>query len=154
ANRTDYIRHYLPASEMLLAAAGHSERDVRLKQIGTPLIRSDNPVVVMPTTVQHILERIRDHDSCATKRYYYKAFLYYFTDMQESLQRLYKWLRPGGLLLMVVQDTFYKEIHVATPALLCDLAEAAGLRVVGRKDWTVRQYLSQLSPHSRKAARP
>ncbi len=154
ANRTDYIRHYFPASEMLLAAAGRSEREVRLKQIGTPLIRVDDPDVAMPATVQNILERIRNHGSYASRNYYYKGFLYYFADMRETFQRFYEWLRPGGLLLMVVQDTFYKEIHVATPDLLSDLAGAAGLTVVGRKDWAVRQYLSQLSPHSRKTARP
>ena len=154
ANRTDYIRHYLPASEILLAAAGRSERQVRLEQIGTPLIRANDPCVAMPATVQDILGRIRNHGSYASEGYYYKGFLYYFADMKETLERCHEWLRPGGLLLMVVQDTFYKDIHVATPDLLCDLAEAAGLEAIGRKDWSVRQYLSQLSPHSRKTARP
>ena len=154
ANRTDYIRHYLPASEMLLAATGRSEREVRLQQIGTPLIRANDPDAAMPATVQNAIERIRNHGSYASARYYYKGFLYYFADMKETLQRLYEYLRPGGMLLMVVQDTFYKDIHAATPDLLSDLAAAAGFTAVGRKDWTVRLYLSQLSPHSRKFERP
>jgi hypothetical protein len=154
ANRTDYIRHYLPASEILLAASGRSEREVRLEQIGTPLIRTDSRSVAMPASVQNTLDRIRNHGSYASERYYYKGFLYYFVDMRKALRRLHEWLRPGGLLLMVVQDTFYKELHVATPDLLSDLAEAEGLLVAGRKDWNVRQSLSQLSPHSRKTARP
>jgi hypothetical protein len=154
ANRTDYIGHYLPASEMLLAAAGRSEREARLEQIGTPLIRVNDPTVSLPSTVQDTIDRIRHHASYASERYYYKGFLYYFSDMKQSIQRLGDWLRPGGLILMVVQDAFYKEIHVATPDLICDLAEASGLKTVGRKNWNVRQYLSQLSPHSRKTVRP
>lgn len=154
ANRTDYIRHYLPASELLLTASGRPEREVRQAQIGTPLIRDFDARLAMPATVRETLERIRTHGSYASERYYYKGFLYYFADMQQALLRMQSWLRPGGLLLMVVQDTFYKDVHVATPDLLGDLAEAAGLRRIGRKDWNVRNYLSQLSPHSRKTARP
>lgn len=154
ANRTDYIRHYLPASEMLLEAAGRSERQVRLDQIGTPLIRGGDPILALPSSVQGTISRIREHHSYASRSYYYKGFLYYFADMKLALQRIQTLLRPGGLALMVVQDTFYKEIHVATPDLLVDIAESIGLRVVGRKDWNVRNYLSQLSPHSRKTVRP
>lgn len=154
ANRTDYIRHYLPASEMLLDAAGRSERQVRLDQIGTPLIRADAPQLALPLSVQDTVARIRRHGSYASERYYYKGFLYYFADMKLALQRIHELLRPGGLALMVVQDTFYKEVHVATPDLVIDIADSVGLRAMGRKDWNVRNYLSQLSPHSRKTSRP
>jgi hypothetical protein len=150
ANRTDYIRHYLPASELLLAASGRDERLVRAQQIGTPLIRATEPDQLLPASVQEVLHRIRTHPSYASERYYYKGFLYYFTDMFDALLKMRDWLRRDGLLLMVVQDTYYKEIRVPTADMLVDIAMAVGFQSTGRRDWRVHQHLSRLSPHSRR----
>jgi hypothetical protein len=150
ANRTDYIRHYLPGSEVLLALAGKNEREVRTEQIGTPLIRDSHPHGPLIPSVIEVLERIRTHGSYASERYYHKGFLYYFADMHQALARMRVWLRKRGLLLMVVQDSYYKDIYIPTASLLVDLAESLGFRSEGRLDWPVRQYLSRLSPHSRR----
>lgn len=149
-NRTDYIRHYLPASELLIAAAGRDERALRLDQIGTPLIRRGEFYPVLPASISTLIERIRTHESYASERYYYKGFLYYFADMADVLASMRTWLRPGGLAILVVQDTYYKDIHVPVADLLTDLASLQGLALIGRKDWRVRTTLSQLSPHSRR----
>lgn len=148
ANRTDYIRHYLPASELLLSAANRDERLTRAKQIGTPLIRDTTPRHDLPRRVKRILTEIKNHRSYASERYYYKGFLYYFADMQRALTRMRRWLRKDGLLLMVVQDTYYKEVEVPTADLLTDIAVTIGFKEVARRDWRVNQRLSQLSPHT------
>jgi hypothetical protein len=151
ANRTDYIRHYLPACELLLAAAAEDERLVRLRQIGTPLIRQAEPTPLLPPSALEVLHSIRTHSSYASKRYYYKGFLYYFSDMFSAIEQMHRWLRRGGLLVMVVQDTYYKELYVPTADVLVDVAIAVGFKFHGRRDWRVRQYLSHLSPHSRRS---
>jgi hypothetical protein len=148
ANRTDYIRHYLPASELLLTAANRDERLTRAKQIGTPLIRDTMPRHDLPKRVKRLLAEIKNHKSYASERYYYKGFLYYFADMHDALVRMRRWLRKDGLLLMVVQDTYYKEVQVPTADLLTDIAVAIGFKEVARRDWSVSQRLSQLSPHT------
>jgi hypothetical protein len=152
ANRTDYLRHYQPASELLLEAAGLEERGIRIQQIGTPLIRDSVPVRDFPKSVTNILERIRTHESYASERYYYKGFLYYFSDMQSAIERMHGWLGRNGLLLMVVQDAYYKDLHVPTATLLADIARSAGFRLATRREWPVRNSLSQLSPHSRRSS--
>lgn len=149
ANRTDYIRHYLPASELLLSAASRDERQIRAQQIGTPLIRKHLPSLLLPATVWRVLEEIRTHPSYASERYYYKGFLYYFSDMHDALSKMRLWLRKGGLLFLVVQDTYYKDVYVPTADLLIEVGVGIGLKPVGRKDWKVRHHLSRLSPHSR-----
>ncbi len=149
-NRTDYIRHYLPASELLLAAAGRDERLIRAQQISTPLIRHADPYRPLPSPVLELLHRIKAHTSYASERYYHKGFLYYFTDMHDALIKMHSWLRPGGILLMVVQDTYYKDVYIPTADLLILLAAPVGLRFMGRRDWRVRRHLSSLSPHSRR----
>jgi hypothetical protein len=150
ANRTDYVRHYLPGSELLLALAGVDERLIRTQQIGTPLIRESDPHKALTPAVLKVLEGIRTHGSYASERYYYKGFLYYFSDMFDALATMRGWLKSGGLLLMVVQDSYYKDIYIPTGALLADLAESIGFVREGRHDWPVRQSLSRLSPHSRR----
>jgi len=149
ANRTDYFRHYRPATELLLAMAGRDERLLRAQQIGTPLIRDAKPERPLPTSVLDVLHSIRAHPSYASERYYYKGFLYYFADMSDALVRMHGWLRHGGLLFMVVQDSYYKEVHVPTADILIDLAIAVGFHLAGRRDWRVQQRLSHLSPYSR-----
>ena len=151
ANRTDYIRHYLPASELLLAAAGRDERLVRAQQSSTPLIRDADPERPLPASVLKVLHEIRTHPSYASENYYYKGFLYYFADMFDALAKMRSWLRHGGFLLMVIQDTYYKDIHVPTADLLVEMAAAVGFQPAGRRDWRVRQHLSRLSPHSRRS---
>ena len=149
-NRTDYVRHYLPASELLIAAAGRDERTLRLEQIGTPLIREGELNPRFPASISKLIERIRTHESYASERYYYKGFLYYFSDMADALALMRTWLCPGGLAILVVQDTYYKDIHIPVAELLTDLASLQGLIPVGQRDWRVRTTLSQLSPHSRR----
>ena len=148
ANRTDYIRHYLPASELLLSALGADERSIRAKQIGTPLIRLIEPNGTYPKSVVDVLNRIRAHPSKASASYYYKGFLYYFSDMTAALERMGRWIRKDGILMMVVQDSAYKEIHVPTTDLLIDIAASLGLRLVGRRGWRVQRRLSKLSLHT------
>jgi hypothetical protein len=150
-NRTDYFRHYLPASELLLNAAGQDERSLRLEQIGTPLIRATDQANALPENVSKLISQIRAHGSYASERYYYKGFLYYFSDMAAALDRMKEWLRPGGILVFVVQDTYYKDIPVPVADLLIDLAAARDFSLIGRQDWRVRHTLSRLSPHSRRS---
>ncbi|MDP1617234.1 hypothetical protein [Phenylobacterium sp.] len=150
ANRTDYIRHYLPASELLLNLSGKDERSVRAKQIGTPLIRDVEPNAPLPAKITAALHSIRTHSSYASERYYFKGFLYYFSDMYNAVEHMRKLLKPGGLLFMVVQDTYYKDVYVPTADLLGEIAINVGMQAVCRRDWRVNQHLSRLSPHSRR----
>lgn len=150
-NRTDYIRHYLPASEFLLQGDQRAERHLREVQIGTPLIRSNLPSTPLPPSVEALLERVRSHRSYASERYYAKGFRYYFADMTRTLHQFSRWLAPKGILILVVQDTYYKEVLVPVADLLTDVAASAGLEPLARQKFKVRHPLSRLSPHSRAA---
>jgi hypothetical protein len=150
-NRTDYIRHYLPAAEFLLDGDQGAERHLREVQIGTPLIRSDLPSTHLPSSVEALIERVRSHRSYASERYYAKGFRYYFDDMMRTLAQFSRWLAPKGILILVVQDTYYKEVLVPVADLLIDIAASAGLEPMARQNFKVRHPLSRLSPHSRAA---
>lgn len=148
-NRTDYIRHYLPAAELLLGGNQEAERRLREIQIGTPLIRPEHVGMELPRSVETLIERVRTHRSYASERYYAKGFRYYFEDMSRVLAGFSGWLAPNGIAMLVVQDTYYKEILVSVADLLGDIARVHGLNVVGVERFKVRNALSRLSPHSR-----
>jgi hypothetical protein len=149
-NRTDYIRHYLPAVEVLIAEDAHEERRLRENQIGTPLIRQRPVSDRLPQSVQDIIEAVRSHHSYASERYYAKGFAYYFTDLQNALRQFREWLRVGGSLILVVQDAHYKEMRIPVADLVTDLTLAVGgFALASRKDFLVPQTLARLSPHSR-----
>ena len=151
-NRTDYIRHYLPAAELLLGADDDAERTLREAQIGTPLIRNVLPTASVPASVEALIDLVRSHGSYASERYYAKGFQYYFSDMSVTFARMMKWLKPGGLAIVVVQDTYYKEIRVPVADLLTDVAGAQGLKLEAKKDFPVSQTLSRLSATARASA--
>lgn len=148
-NRTDYIRHYLPAAELLLGGNQEAERRLREVQIGTPLIRPEHSGMDLPRSVETLIERVRTHHSYASERYYAKGFRYYFEDISRVLARFAGWLAPNGIVMLVVQDTYYKEILVSVADLLGDIAQVHGLNLVGVERFKVRNAMSRLSPQSR-----
>lgn len=148
-NRTDYIRHYLPAAEMLLDFNEDAERHLRETQIGTPLIRKDGDLVALPKSVDDLIERIRTHPSYASERYYSKGFRYYFEDMARALRNFSDWLVSGGSAMLVVQDAYYKDVLVRTAELLSHVAEDCGFIVDDIVEFPVRNSMSRLSPQFR-----
>jgi len=151
-NRTDYIRHYLPAAEILIGGDDGAERALRQAQIGTPLIRHVLPAIALPASVESLIDRIRTHGSYASERYYAKGFQYYFADMSSTFDQMRRWLKPSGIAVVVVQDTYYKEVRVPVGDLLVDVARSAGLGLEARKDFPVRHALSRLSAKARASA--
>lgn len=151
-NRTDYIRHYLPAAELLIGADPETERLLRQAQIGTPLIRDRLPNTDLPERVEGLIQRVRTHGSYASERYYAKGFRYYFSDMSLTFAQMKKWLKPGGLAIVVVQDAYYKEMRIPVADLLADVAGPQGLVLEARKDFPVRHALSRLSATARASA--
>lgn len=151
-NRTDYIRHYLPATELLIGADETAERRLREDQIGTPLIRQNIPTIRHPASVADLIERIGAHESYASKSYYVKGYQFYFADMDRALRNFHQWLKSDGVAAIVVQDAYYKDLRIPVADLLIDLAETVGFRLEERLDFKVKQALSNLSARARKSA--
>ena len=148
-NRTDYIRHYLPATELLIGGDETIERNLRQSQIGTPLIREEHEDVELPESAAVFIDAVRRHGSYASERYYSKGYHYYFTDMRRAFARIRRWLRPNGQAIIVVQDAYYKEIRIPVGDLVSDVAAMEGLVLEARSDFPVRQTLSRLSAKAR-----
>lgn len=99
------------------------------------------------------LRDLRDHGSKASSGYYYKNHLDYFDKMDRSLEKISSALKPNGRAILVVQDSFYKELHNDLPTFIPDIGEAHGLRLGRREDFRLRRSMSGINPHTKRYER-
>jgi hypothetical protein len=130
--RIDYVKATLPE----LAVLGLAAQDVRFlrdKMIGTPTITHrelrDCDKTIGSSAV-HFIDQVIAHPSKASSTYYRTYYEQYFTGMADSLSEIRRVLRRDGRAVLVVQDSYYKEIHL-------DLAEVIGVMSMnlGWRDW-------------------
>jgi ubiquinone/menaquinone biosynthesis C-methylase UbiE len=69
--------------------------------------------------------------------------------MAGSLAELRRVLKPGGPCVLVVQDTFYKELRNDTPSILLEIAAKAGFQSGARHDFTVPRTKAGMNPKAR-----
>jgi hypothetical protein len=95
------------------------------------------------------LEALRTHPSKASGGYYYRTHLDYFDKIAQSISNLSQALRPNGGAILVVQDSYYKEIHNNLPSIITDISEAYGFRKCRREDFGMTRSMSGINPNTR-----
>lgn len=95
------------------------------------------------------LNALRQHPSKASGTYYFNTHLDYFDKMARSIERVASALKLGGRAILVVQDSYYKEIHNDLPTILTEIAEAHGLQLKRREDFHIRRSMAGINPRSR-----
>ncbi len=148
---------YVAASRIELAVLGLHESAIdRLRRgmIGTPITtrRSTSLVAksIASPRASQFLSAVNRHPSKASSTYYYRYFVRYFIDMQASVAELYRVTRPQGWLVMVLQDSFYKEIHNNLAVSLEEIALACGWSVAQRANFPLSRTRAIVNPGSRK----
>lgn len=101
-------------------------------------------------TCQQFLDKIYAHPSRASKTYYYKNHLQYFRDISLSIEEIYRVLKKNGYCFLVVQDSYYKEIHNDVPTMVVEMAALNGLTLVNRFDFNSSKSMASINEKSRK----
>jgi hypothetical protein len=112
----------------------------------------DHDIAVDPawgSTCSQFLAALKAHSSKASAGYYYKTHLDYFEKMARSLAHLVKSLKPAAAVVLVIQNSYYKDIHNDLPAITVEMATAAGLRLRRRDDFEFRRSMAGINPHAR-----
>jgi hypothetical protein len=86
------------------------------------------------------------HPSKASDTYYYWNYSRYFSDICQVLTNLKRLARKKARGAMVVQNSFYKELVVATPTIIVEMAEQLGFRSRVARREIVRSHIGVLSP--------
>lgn len=100
-------------------------------------------------TCNAFLDAVKNHTSKASSGYYYKTHLDYFEKMHRSLRSISSVMRSKGAAVLVVQDSFYKDVHNPLPTIVGELADAHGLRLRRREDFHLSKTLAGSHPHSK-----
>jgi hypothetical protein len=137
--RIDYAVATLPELAAL-GVTGAEFRALRDRLIGTPtrdgsFASSD---ARWGTTATGFLSEVADHSSHASRGYYLSFFSQYFAGMWSSLTEMSRVVAEHGSIVLVVQDSYYKEIHADVPSILCEMGESLGWTPLARRDFRVK----------------
>ena len=134
--RIDYVAATRP--ELAALGIGHEGvSSLRRETIGSVLTMGQKSSVnaVWGRTCLRLLDTVRSHPSRASKSYYFNTHARYFDKLFRSIMEIERTLRPGGSVVMVVQDSFYKDIHNDLQAIVTEMAERTGLTYTEQMDF-------------------
>jgi len=100
-------------------------------------------------TCNSFLEAVKAHKSKASGGYYLKTHLDYFEKLSRSIGQIKTALKPGGVAVLVVQDSYYKDVHNDLPTVVSEMGELAGLDLRGSKEFRLARSMSGVNPYTR-----
>lgn len=149
--RIDYIMATLPELA-ILGYDGQQVRNLRDAMVGTPTMWAESAKgdEAWGTDATSLLEKVAKHPSRASATYYLKYFTQYFQSMWQSLGEIGRVSKTGAPLVLVVQDSYYKEIHVDLPAILLQMVCSRGWTQIERVDYLTQITKAAIHPGARK----
>jgi hypothetical protein len=148
-NRLDYVVANLPELSVLQMVTPINLTSLRRRMMGTTKIvnKSDYTVPIQWGGLCALsLQKIEAHRSRASKEYYYHTYYQYFANLFYFLKRLRAQMAPAGRGVVVLQDSFYKDLLVPTPEIAVEMLQALSFRTDILRTTVVRQHMGQLSP--------
>jgi hypothetical protein len=126
-NRLDYVIAHLPELTVLKHVARVDIDRLRAAMIGTTkiILKDDTPIPdVWGKSCRATLEKIWNHKSYASRSYYYHTHRQYFSGLYTSLEKVTKLLRPNGRGIVVLQNSFYKDVDIPTPYIATEMIQS------------------------------
>lgn len=149
--RIDYAVSTLPE----LAALGMTEdafAALRTATIGSCVVKgtSTDAVGDLGPTCTAFLKRVAAHRSHASSTYYFRHHTGYFDRMSRSMKELGRVIAPGGKCVLVVQDSYYKNIHNDLQQIVAELMTVNGFALESRQDFAIPNTMAAINSASRK----
>lgn len=132
----------------LLGVDGHSiSSSLRRSQMGSLITSGATPSteIEVEIGVARLLSQIASHRSKASANYYRKFFSNYFISAFALISKLSHLLKPGGKAILVVQDSWYKDIHIDLGQLYANFARKAHLKAKIIRTETVKRILTTIN---------
>jgi len=146
---------YAVATAIELAVLRISEelfKKLRRSLMGTSTVNANvgNVNKEWGTTCTRFLEKVYEHPSKASQNYYYKNHLQYYESLQTSLTELSRVLKPHGSCVLVIQDSYYKDVHNDVPTIAVEMAEYAGMTLRRRDDFSSNRSMVCMNQRAKK----
>lgn len=135
--RIDYVIKTAPELALLRLGNEDTLRKLREQMIGTPTISGETPESLdeWGPTCNALLRRVSSHASRASKSYYLKTQLQYFNGLYNSLLEINRTLKSPSQCFFVVQDSYYKELHIDLARILEEMGTCLGWSCRLRQDF-------------------
>jgi DNA modification methylase len=111
--------------------------DLRRRLMGTPLTSPSAVCLPESPTLARFMAAVAAHPSKASSTYYWRFFAGYYTTLDRCLLELRRVLKRGGRAVLVVQDSYFKEILNPLADILIEIASVHGLNLIDRHDYPV-----------------
>lgn len=130
--RIDYAISTRPELAVIGLAQGSQFKELRNSIIGTTTInnRSNTSNKIWGSRCLDFLDKVEQHESQGSKNYYLKNYLQYFNSMYSSFSEISRVCKKDALVGIVVQDSYYKEIHNNVPRFFDDMFESLGFKII------------------------
>jgi hypothetical protein len=142
---------YAVATKPELAVLGYTKanfRHLREKLLGTSTVPRDVSTENRDwgSVCLTFLKKLKAHKSKASETYYYKNHVQYFEGIFKSLGELHRVMDHEGTCVLVVQDSYYKDIRNDLPAIVIEMATAHALELTRREDFTHARTMAAVNP--------
>lgn len=150
---------YAVATAIQLAVLRVGDQDfMRLRRslMGTSTVApgtSGQPQNRWGVTCNSFLRKLYAHDSKASQSYYFKNHTQYFDALFNSLGEIARVLRPSGRCVIVVQDSYYKEVHNDVPQVVVEMAHHHGMSLRRQESFVTGRSMAGVNRNARKYVR-
>jgi len=142
--RIDYAVSTWPELAILGFTANIGIKGLRDRMIGTPTVSRHLPdsQVSWGDTCLSFLNAVDHHPSKASHTYYLKTYLQYFHSIYRSLVEIDRVLVDNGQCVLVVQDSYYKEVHNDLPSIFTEMGESLKWQLTSRSDYQITRTMA------------
>ncbi|EOC5256070.1 DNA methyltransferase [Enterobacter asburiae] len=125
---------------------------LRRSLIGTSTVSKvvNEPLECWGKTCLDFLEDVRNHPSRASGTYYFKNHVQYFDSLFTSLSELKRVCKVGAKLVIVVQNSHYKNIYNDLALIVQEMFGSLNIGMQERYDFNSKRSMSTLNSRSRK----
>ncbi|MFM0329205.1 hypothetical protein [Paraburkholderia strydomiana] len=101
-------------------------------------------------TCLNFLDALYQHSSKASKTYYFKNHVQYFRSLHTSLQEIARVLEPQAPCVLVVQDSYYKQIRNDIAQITCEMAANVGLQLRRQQHFSATRSMVGVNQQAKK----
>jgi DNA modification methylase len=143
---------YAVSTAVELAVLGFRHNDhfdkLRRQLIGTTTVAKEPPAIRFEwgASCARFLDALFKHSSRASATYYFKNHLQYFDAIHRSMREINRVLKRAGSCVLVLQDSYYKELHNDLPKIVIEMAEGIGMDLVKQKRFPLSSTMATINP--------
>lgn len=150
--RIDYAVACKPELAVLGLPMGAEFRNMRNSMLGTPTIIKGTRIAPRSdwgVTCLSVLNAVKAHQSKASSSYYIATLLQYFDQLFRSLAEAIRVLKKGGMIVIVLQDSFYKEVHIDLARIVEEMCSWLGAVPKTKQDFPAPVSMRSVNSRSR-----